>query len=229
MQRLLALVPVLVLTSLCAALALPAPATAGGPTSVLITEPATGRATALYYSDARYAELDELLTLGTRLDGEPTGLGRRTVNLTWMLHDVEPWRSQTVYPDADGGPVVASYDRAVGGEPAPVEWHRLTDRRAVVSVLASVFRGRPAPAAAAPDPASAADPAGAPAADPVVTERVVTRTQEAWWSLSGWRWLLPGLAVGAGAALLLTRRREAPEPRRVLTDAAPEEAVTARR
>ena len=42
-------------------------AVAGGPTSVLITSPERARATALYYSDEQYAELEEAAT--TAADG----------------------------------------------------------------------------------------------------------------------------------------------------------------
>jgi hypothetical protein len=66
--------------------------------------------------------------------------------------------------------------------------------------------------------ASAADPASAP--EQVVSETVVTET--AWWSLTGWRWLVPGLLLGAGVALLLTRTRARDnEPRQALVDVAP--------
>jgi len=104
MRRLL----VIVLIIVSVALAVP-PASAGGPTSVMITDPASGRATALYYTDSCYAEIEALLAAGETVEGEPPGRRGGVVNLTWMVHDVEPWRSQQLYPDAAGGPLVVTH------------------------------------------------------------------------------------------------------------------------
>lgn len=192
MRRLLALAALV-----ASALVLTTPAHAGGPTSVLVTEPGAGQATALYYGDTGYAELERLTTTGVeRLDGEPTDLGARSVNLTWLAHDVHPWRTQQLYVEAAGGPVLATSDPESGR----TDWARVTEGKAVAHLVDQLLR-----------PGVEPDLAAVAAPEPVVTERVVTET--AWWSLAGWRWLLLGLLVGAGAALLVVRRHE---PRREL-------------
>ncbi len=214
MRRLLAL---LALTA-SATLVLAAPTVAGGPTSVLITDPSTGQATALYYSDARYEELDGLLSAGATIDGEPPGLGGRALNLTWMIHDVQPWRTQQLYLDAEGGPVVATYGSELTGDAGETTWVRPAEGKALLYLAARILDpGRGSAVAPAPD-AAIADPAIA--ADPIPAERVVTETR--WYSLTGWRWLVPGLLLGAAGALLLTRARvRSSDPRQVLVDVAP--------
>ncbi|HEY1117981.1 MAG TPA: hypothetical protein VGE43_09765 [Acidimicrobiales bacterium] len=197
MRRLL-----LLLVALAPLLLTTPPAGAGGPTSVLLADPATGEAAGLYYSDDAYAELDRILAGGERLDGEPSGLGSSAVNVTWLIHDVEPWRTQQLYLDAEGGPVVRT-DGAT--------WTRPAEGKALQHLVEGVLAGSAVTVTTA---------GAAPAPDPVVTERVVTET--AWWSLTGWRWLVPGLVAGAAGVLLLTRGRSRDrEPRQVLVDVSP--------
>ena len=194
MRRLL-----LLLVALVGLLLATSPAGAGGPTSVLLTDPATGEAAGLYYSDDAYAELDRILADGERLDGEPSGLGASAVNVTWLIHDVQPWRTQQLYLDADGGPVVRTDDTT---------WTRPAEGKALQHLVEGVLAG---------SGVTVTTSAAAPAPEPVATERVVTET--AWWSLSGWRWLVPGVLLGAGGVLLLTRGRSRDhEPRQVLVD-----------
>ena len=206
MRRLL-----LLLATLVPLLLATAPAGAGGPTSVLVTDPTTGQAAGLYYSDDAYAELDRILADGERLAGEPSGLGSSVVNVTWLIHDVQPWRTQQVYLEAEGGPVVVTRGTEALGDADDVSWTRPAEAKALQQLVEGVLGGssvtvETSPAASAPDP--------------VVTERVVTET--AWWSLTGWRWLVPGLLLGAGVVLLLTRGRSRDrEPRQVLVDVVP--------
>lgn len=204
MRRLLALLAL----ALSATVLLTPPVSAGGPTSVLITDPSTGQATALYYSDPRYAQLEELLAGGEPLDGEPDGLGGHALNLTWMAHDVSPWKSQRLHLDAEGGPVVVTYDQLGSGR---TTWARPATGQAVLLLAEQLLDGTGAPAAA---------PAAAPAPDPVTIERTVTET--AWYSLSGWRWGVLGLLLGAGTVLVAVRGRSRErEPRQALVDVAP--------
>lgn len=205
MRRLLALLALV----LSATVLLTPPAAAGGPTSVLITHPSSGQATALYHSDARYAQLEALLAGGESLDDEPALLGTRALNLTWMAHDVSPWKSQQLHLDAEGGPVLATYHHIGSGR---TTWIRIAEGKAVLALADTLF-----------EPGSGSAPASAPAPEPVVVENTVTET--AWWSLSGWRWSVLGLALGAGVTLLAvstTRSRsQQREPRQVLVDVAP--------
>ena len=93
-------------------LAPPGPAYAGGPTSVLLSVPGEGRTASLYYTDDAYEELADLVGAydGTgTVDGSgrshETGTG---VTLTWLIHDVTPWRVDRVYLQGDGAPWIAS-------------------------------------------------------------------------------------------------------------------------
>lgn len=214
MRRLL----ITVLIAVSVALAIP-PASAGGPTSVMITDPASGRATALYYTDSRYAELETLLAEGKTVEGEPPGRRGGAVNLTWMVHDVEPWRIQQLYPDADGGPLLVTYGTKTPGNKAQVTWTRIARSGGLAPLLDRILRSGAARAAAQVE---------SPTPEPVGAERTVTET--AWYSLAGWRWLIPGLLIGAGFALLASRRRtEDSAPPLMLTDVAPGDGLSAQR
>lgn len=216
MRRLL----ITALIAMSVALAVP-PASAGGPTSVMITDPASGRATALYYTDSRYAELEALLAAGKTVEGEPPGRRGSAVNLTWMLHDVDPWRIQQLHPDADRGPILVTYGTEIMGNDAQVTWSRIADSDGLAALLDRILRPRAAPATAEIE---------SPTPEPLVERTVVTETQTAWYSLTGWRWLIPGMLIGAGFVLLASgRRTEDPDPPLRVTDIAPGDELSAQR
>ena len=81
-------------------------AVAGGQTSVLVTSPSSGEASALYVSDPRFGRLSRLLgppDKGDRLrppslDGS---VATRQINVTWMALDLQPTRTDRVFPGAD--------------------------------------------------------------------------------------------------------------------------------
>ncbi|MFJ2159621.1 hypothetical protein [Streptomyces sp. NPDC087856] len=77
-------------------------AAAGGPTSVVVTSPESGQAKALYYSDQQYGELQQLLGpegKGTRDKPPEADLAHaRQINVTWLAHDISPWRIDRVFP-----------------------------------------------------------------------------------------------------------------------------------
>ncbi|MFD0550878.1 hypothetical protein ACFQ0X_18060 [Streptomyces rectiviolaceus] len=85
-------------------------AVAGGPTSVLVVSPESGQSTALYVSDKEYGDLERCLGdmdgIGGGRREQPPGLamgdGSRQINVTWMAHDVQPWRVDRAYPVASG-------------------------------------------------------------------------------------------------------------------------------
>jgi hypothetical protein len=214
MRRTLAVVVV----ALWALIGLPGTVHAGGPTSVLITQPATGEATALYNSAGAYADLERLLTGSVAKDptSEPSvGSGGTMYNLTWMIHDVEPWRTDTVQITGDGAAYVATTlmsDSALGGE---ATWRQVAQPRALAALLDQVFSGVAAKAVPLPVMAdeSLTEPAAAPAAP-----------DERWVSLAGWRWILPGAIGGLLVGIVASRRRVPGEPRRALIDRAPEQA-----
>lgn len=123
-----------------------APAVAGGPTSVLLVSPDSGRTASLYATDPDYSVLAGLL--GAAVDGDvPTepstadaeaqasGAG---VTVTWLIHDVQVWRVDRIYPQAAGGPWVATQVSA--GGPAltgdtPTTWHVVTRGKELEALL----------------------------------------------------------------------------------------------
>jgi len=198
MRRILATV----LLTLSAVIGLPGAAHAGGPTSVLITQPGQA-AGALYYDDAAYDALLGLLPPAeTRGKPQPPGDGV-DYNLTWMVHDVMAWRFDHVRIDADGTAWVSttfSAESAAGWEPVDTGKDLAALITAVLSESAAPEVVSLTPRVTQPDPA----PASADEADP------------SWFALTGWRWVVPGALLGLLAGVAVARRRVDDEPRQVL-------------
>ncbi|CAM3333147.1 hypothetical protein KIPE111705_03085 [Kibdelosporangium persicum] len=123
MRRLLALSAVIAVTFLAA----PSVASAGGPTSVIITSPSEGEAAARYTNQADYTQLNHLL--GDQPSADPQapdlrgGPGSRSINVTWLIHDVQVWRVDHVFLDRPDGIWVQTI----------ISWERVTlDQRGVV-------------------------------------------------------------------------------------------------
>jgi hypothetical protein len=194
MKRLAALVLSLFL------LAAPA-AFAGGPTSVILVNPGTGKTAALYNEDTQYISL--MNALGDQVPGaDPQapdlhgGPGTAAINITWLMHDVQVWRIDHVFLSEKDGPWVEtymSYDAKITFEQRGIV-HRPSDAAAMQKILHNLLddaeKASPV-AAVAPQPAPA--PAPAPAA------------------ATGLHWgsMLVGLAVGAVLVMgfTLVRRR----------------------
>ena len=189
-------------------LAPPGPAYAGGPTSVLLSVPGEGRTASLYYTEDAYEELADLVGAydGTgTVDGSgrshETGTG---VTLTWLIHDVTPWRVDRVYLQGDGAPWIASQvmeGDALSVWDSPVVWHQPANGTELTQLLNSLGVGQtgtaaePAspvePGVAAPDsvePASAAPTPTDDTSDTSARDRV-------WWGLGG---LAGGVLLAAG-------------------------------
>jgi hypothetical protein len=203
-----------------------APSSAGGPTSVLLVNPGTGRVAALYATDARYQRLSELLgasfgapAAGGRSPG--TGEGSSLVdsggiNVTWLIHDVQVWRVDRVYLD-DHGVMVASQSDLSGGpvfDARPVS-HWASNPRGLTALLKDLGLGAAgAPPPAVPYPADTAAPAaaleqvGAAAAS---TTSTGSASGGPWWALAG---------AAAGAVLVLGLGRLRSNGRRDWEDAA---------
>jgi hypothetical protein len=192
---------------LSAVVSLPGTAQAGGPTSVIVTQPGEA-AGALYYDDAAYDSLLGLLPDGeTRGRPEPPAGAGASYTLTWLIHDVDPWRFDQVKVAPDGTAWVSTTFTAgaVGG------WEPLGQAKEVASILGAVLTdgGEPpvvvtaAPEAAPASPTDAGEDSGT-----------------TWFSLTGWRWAVPGglLGVVLGAALAgsAARRSRLEGPRQVL-------------
>jgi hypothetical protein len=159
---------------------------AGGPTSVLMSNPDQQRAAAAYYSDALYEELADAVGEGpTGANAAPDGLaagGGEDVRLTWLIHDVQIWRIDRIHLTSANGmwieTVVDLGERNVWD--APAHWHRPADESALVAALSTA--GLLGDSGPAPTEAPAA---GTEAAVPAPVSPV------------------PGLAVAALAGLVL--------------------------
>ncbi|WP_282792723.1 hypothetical protein [Streptomyces sp. CC224B] len=185
------------------------PASAGGSTSVLLTSPESLETASLYYAEKEYDRLATLLgDGGTGTREHPDGLagaGGRQITVTWMVHDVHPWRVDRVYPRGRG-PVwvhtTTDMDSMKG------TWHRADRPAAVRALLRSLHvLGEKAPEGRAGIPPSRPYPARAEvAAAPAAPPRNTTDT--------GWSWTLPSVAAGALMGAMATtyyhrRRRHA--------------------
>lgn len=179
-----------VLSTVAIGMALSAvPASAGGPTSVLITSPTESRAVGLYYTDAAYTELQSLLDAGRTVGGSSDHDNGPHLNVTWMVHDVTVWRTDRVLLDAPGGAVVETtmlMDPDGGGSSVRREVAEPARLTALLGSLGPHGLGKPA-GRAAPAARQAPLPAGAPGRD------------------ARWEWGIGGVLVGLLAAALLGR------------------------
>src|SRR5689334_3346576 len=125
----------LLATVLVVAASTTTPAAAGGPTSVLLSAPP--QVVAFGYEDPQYSKLQELTQVTT--PREPGDLSHESgpfVRATWLIHDMTVWRIDIIYPDAPGGPWIATSESLDGpldlGKPV---WHTGTDSVALVKLL----------------------------------------------------------------------------------------------
>lgn len=208
------------------------PASAGGPTSVLVVSPASEETASLYYDDREYKQLERLLgspVTGTR--GKPPEAdlaSARRVTVTWMVHDISPWRLDQIFSADEGGEIwihtAANLPRSMNGS-----WHRA--ERA--DELSALLKGLGVLGKASGDTGStdvmsapwATEGAQATAPEPAATVRAQAPTVDdgtAWW------WVLPSATGGAVLALAFRsfaartpflRRDRAGEPKRERFDA----------
>ncbi|GAA2550299.1 hypothetical protein GCM10010398_41870 [Streptomyces fimbriatus] len=234
--------------ALAAALALmvwgASPASAGGPTSVLVVSPESEETASLYYSDKEYGELERLLGPpggGTRDKPPEADLASvRLINVSWMLHDVTPWRVDRVFLGDVGGEVWI-HTAARLTESANGHWHRAeypSDLHKLLYELDVLGETSGTGSASGMYPApwetrtagSAGPGASAPGTerDSGTAAAVEERTAAApGGDGTGWWWAIPGAAAGAALALVLRpyviraplmRRRGEPGPRQELLD-----------
>ncbi|MFE0249722.1 hypothetical protein [Streptomyces sp. NPDC059010] len=206
------------------------PASAGGPTSVLLVSPESTETAALYYSDKEYDELARLLGspgMGTR-DKPPEAdlTASRQINVTWMAHDVTPWRLDQVY-SADKGQAVWIHTAADLDSSTNGIWHRADHPARLRALLTKLDLMGKAPgeggsAVSPPSPSPSREPgtddgaknpsAAADAADEATeaspaqagsAEGPGSGSASGWGDGTGWWWSLPGAALGAVLALVL--------------------------
>ncbi|WP_328999155.1 hypothetical protein OHA18_32505 [Kribbella sp. NBC_00709] len=197
-RRTLALVAALAAALFAAAI----PAHAGGPTSVLLSSPPS--VTAVGYDDQRYYDLQELVQNAPEADNaDPAREAGRFVRATWLIHDMMVWRIDIIYPEAPGGPWISTQEFN-GTTPSKLTWHHPTDGARLLRLLDSFkllntkFDGGPT----LDDGYSVADaPVTTPTPAPAPAQSQVTTTN----AFTGWRWVIPGVLIGAAAAVLAVR------------------------
>jgi hypothetical protein len=177
----------------------PIPASAGGPTSVILVSPGRQATASLYTTDEAYSRLDRLL--GSNPVADPAapdvtgGPGSDAVNVTWLVHDVSVWRVDRIITDAPDGPWVATtmlnLERpgSVFDQPAVV--HRPADGKELITLLSALRLLGESPASAFAGAKAPAPSANGPAPTVTAPEPRVAQLD--------WLWLL----VGAGAGIIL--------------------------
>jgi len=186
------------------------PAQAGGPTSVLLSSPDIGKVVATGYNDKAYGELQGLLDTETRdIAGTERHDVGRFVRATWLFHDMSVYRLDVIYPDAPGGPWIATTQDLNGtgelhGQPV---WHRAADPVALIKLLVSLdlLHGKTRDGTGH-GPTSI--PRAAPQTPPevaAVDETPATALKVEEKPLLGWRWSIPGFLLGALVAYLAIR------------------------
>ncbi|MET4925880.1 hypothetical protein P3L51_26605 [Streptomyces sp. PSRA5] len=219
-RRLTALITVTALTWVFAP-----SAAAGGPTSVLITSPESAETASLFHSDTEYAALSKQLDgqdMGSLPEGQEkrpssldSAMGSRLINVTWLAHDVRPWRLDRVYPSADTSTVWIHTSTDVPGT-ASGSWHKAKQPAALRALLKriGVMGGKKGDGVGAEvpppwetDDATAA--AGTPAKDRTrgPEERGPEERAAASGASSGgaarWWWAIPALGAGVVLGLVL--------------------------
>lgn len=203
---------------------LAAPAAAGGPTSVLLVSPDTGRTASLYTGDPDYDLLAGLLgdSADAGVPAEPSAADAEAhasgagVTVTWLIHDVQVWRVDRIYPEAAGGPWAAT-QVSTGGSAfigdIPTTWHVVTRGKELEALLDRLGLGAATPP---PPPPPSTVPAAAVAAPAGVTATAMSQAPQPVGGAGsgGLALLLTGLVgalAGAGVVLAASRRRH-PRP-----------------
>jgi hypothetical protein len=215
-------------------------ASAGGPTSVLLVSPESAETASLYNSDKDYQELQHLLgDPGSGSPAKPPQAGLETsrqINVTWLLHDVKPWRVERVYPAYDDLDVWIHTSKDMAGS-LQGHWHRAqqpTQLRALLKKLGLMGKASPEGASGifpTEEDQAASDGSATGTDEPVAPEAAASKApaRQAAVAADGtdWWWALPGAAAGAVLALVLrpfasripaSLRRRQTEPRQQLLD-----------
>jgi hypothetical protein len=193
------------------------PASAGGPTSVLVVNYEGARAAGALTGSTAYADLEKALDPYTPPTGErtsPASFMATQVRLTWMIHDVTPWRVDAVIIDGDDVWVETAMDSGTGDGlfNVPSVRHRPRDPALLMSTLGALgvlgekpagsarpeaSAPAPAPDAAAADTVSAARTTGAATGAPTATGSPVTAAVP-WWGTTAAAVLALGLGLVLG-------------------------------
>ncbi|HET7800588.1 MAG TPA: hypothetical protein VFL38_09215 [Humibacillus xanthopallidus] len=152
-----------------------APAAAGGPTSVLVVNYSGARAAAALTGSEAYAALERALEPYQQPTGETlpeAAFMESPVRLTWMIHDVTPWRIDAVVVQGKDVWVQTTMNLGTGVDlfESPTVRHRPKDATLLVATLTSLGvlgESTPAPGAAGRSPVGAGASADTPTAAPV--------------------------------------------------------------
>jgi hypothetical protein len=170
-----------------------------------MTNPESGRASALHIANADYDRL--YAAVGAEATGDPappTGLssGEEEVRLTWLIHDMQIWRIDRVHLTRQDGIWIETVVEHNGDGDVfdrPSRWHRANDEQALTSLLVSAGL---VGADSVPNDVSSVTAAGSPPSRAVLPIVVAG---------------IGGLAVGAFGSLLLRRRPAVDRPRVTLS------------
>ncbi|WP_326754374.1 hypothetical protein OIE73_23995 [Streptomyces hirsutus] len=226
------------------------PASAGGPTSVLLVSPESEETASLYAADDEYGELEKLLgPVGTGMRERPPEsipASSRLLNVTWLVHDVTPWRvDRVLFADAGDEDKDVWVHTSVDFSESPNGlWHRAEQPAELRGLLKELgVLGRTSDAGSvrssgiypAPWEKEEAGSGGSGATDAGPEQDVgAVRADGAGASAvdgAGWWWAIPGAVAGAVLALAvvmvlrpyatrwpLRGRRREPGPRQELLD-----------
>ena len=184
---------------------------AGGPTSVLLTNPGLGRANALYIAHSDYDRLYAAVGGEATGDGEAPsslGSGREEVRLTWLIHDVRIWRVDRVHVTRQDGIWVETVTELTGNGDVfdrPSRWHRPQDDQALTGLLAAA--GLLGADSVPSNPSNSDDPSRVTAASSTSTRPMAPIVAAG----------VSGLVIGAVGSLLLRRRPAVDRPRVTLS------------
>jgi hypothetical protein len=220
----------LVLTVMAALLVLTAPpATAGGPTSVLIVNYDGSRAAGALTGSTAYDDLSRALdVMNTDVMNTPVGESappgdfmESRIRLTWMIHDVTPWRIDAV--TIDGDDVWVNTMLTAGEVPTGSgTWHRAKDAQLLLDTLGALgVLGT----TSSPAPGSPATSGGA-ADSPTATGTVAARVDPPRTTTAEWTFAMAGALVALCGGVLLGRRTAPSRAReRVPGDTRPADSV----
>lgn len=194
-------------------LLLSGPASAGGPTSALLSVPGGGRTASLYYTDADYDVLADLLGAGA-----VDGVGKRDtsggshaegpgVTVTWLIHDVTPWRVDHIYLQGEGAPWISTQVGGPNGEiwDSEVVWHQPADGAALEALLDRLGVGSTSLAGEAEDDAETSAARSVDTAVPSTSASGgLADAETSPYAVIGW--VLGGLLLGVLGSVAVQRR-----------------------
>lgn len=120
-----------------------APAVAGGPTSVLVVNYSGARAAAALTGSEAYAALERALDPYQQPTGETlpdAAFMEAEIRLTWMVHDVTPWRIDAVVVQGKDVWVETTMNLGTGADlfESPTVRHRPKDAALLMATLTSL-------------------------------------------------------------------------------------------